>query len=329
MLLGRYIIIILIVALQSASSQVVKKMVDGQWRKKMAELVRRAENSIVSIHTFVLDGEEKQCMVGSGFVYNRDGFIVTWRNVVEGGDSIVVNFTNGRSSGGRIVGFDRTAKVVLLKINCNDLLPVQMRESGELGEKSFVVILGNSLGVFPSVTLGTYMGKEKNGFIKLNAVVPPGNSGGVVLDEEGNAVGIFGGYASSGDDISKSEISTVGIAFPIDYLKSDLDRIIDDYKKSSGWVGLSVLDLESDTETFGVRVVGVVPDGPADRASISLGDTIIGFEERAVRSADELATWVRSVVPDRVVELKIKRGEGYIVKSVRIGRRPILKMGRR
>lgn len=293
-------------------------------RSEMAELVKKAQASVVSVKTFALKDKRERCRVGSGFIYDKHGFVVTRRSVIHGGDSIVVTLADGRSSTAWVVHNDENTGIALLKLNLGDLSSIAMGESAELAVQSQLTVLGNSLGVFPSVTLGPYLGRSEDGMLRLGVVVPPGNSGGPVLDKRGHIVGILAGRVLKGKRREMEE-ERMGLALPIERVREVVDDVLDRFKKGKGWVGISVVDLDGEK---GVKVIRVVPDGPAEHAEICKMDTIVGFEGRPVPSARELAKWVGKVSPDSRVIFTIRRGKEEVSRSVQVGHMPWTKKRR-
>jgi len=308
--------------LASALNSQSKKIWISNKDSKMSELVRKASNSVVSIQTFISTEKENWCRVGSGFVYDKNGFVVTRKSVVQGGDSIIVTLVDGRSVPARLFYHDEDTEVVLLKLPVNNLTPLPIGKVSQLNIRSQLTLIGNSLGVFPSVTLGIYLGRRSDGMLKLGVVVPPGNCGGAVIDEKGRVIGILAGRVLD-NRFSSNKVERMGVALPIEKARPALNyamKHIDD----RGWIGVSVVNLGSDNSGKGVKVVSVVPGSPAEHAQICKGDTIVAFGKRAVHSASELADWVRQISPGHKIMFKIHRGRKIISKYIRVGVAPWL-----
>jgi len=286
----------------------------------IARLLRKVQTSVVSIRTFISEGKRGRCRVGSGFVYDESGFIVICKSVILGGDSIVVTLVDGRYSPAQVVHCDDDTEVALLKLPLYNLSAISLGETSRLAIQTQLTILGNSLGVFPSVTLGTYLGRRYDGTLRLGVVVPPGNCGSPVLDGRGRVVGLMVGREL--EEGSKMREGGAGVALPIEGVRFVVDNVLKGIDQGSGWVGVSVVDLEHGNRGRGVRVVGLVSGGPAERAKICRGDTIVSFEGRFIRNASELAKWVRGISPDRMVVFTVRRGKGEVSRQVRVGGMP-------
>ena len=289
--------------------------------KDTASFIRKAQASVVSIQTFASKSKKGLCRVGSGFIYNEAGFVVTRQSVVNGGDSVVVTLTDGRQETAWVVYRDEDTEMALLKLPYDDIHPIPLGNASNLKAGSQITVLGNSLGVFPSVTLGTFIGRRADGLLDLGVMVPPGNSGSPVLDESGQLIGILAGRIMESEN-RQGMIAKMGIALPVERIREIVDPALLSLSGKKGWIGISVVDLEDRDLGKGVRVVNLVSGGPADRAGICLGDTIIGFEGESVRYAHELAEWVQQSAPDREIQFIISTGGEEMVKSVKVNPKP-------
>ena len=283
--------------------------------------MKRAQASIVSVQTYVSQKGEAFWRVGTGFIYDADGFVVTRRSVIQGGDSIVVTLTDGRYGRAWVVYDDESTGTALLKLPFEDLIPVLWGKTAKLPLESPVTILGNSLGVFPSVTMATYMGVGLDGVLKLKAAIPPGNCGRPVLDLEGRVVGMLLGRETTPEGRGEERPES-GVALPIERVRQEADGLLRQMKKGRGWIGISVSDLRGKDAEGGVRVMALAPGGPSSLAEIAVGDTIVGFEGRRVRRVGELVRWVSDLSPDREVVFTIRKGNREIHRTVRVAEQP-------
>lgn len=286
-----------------------------------SRLLKEAEASVVSVQAYVPDEDTFQWRVGTGFVYDKNGFIITRMSVIQGGDSIVVTMTDGRRSNAWVVHFDETTGLAILKLPFDDLPVMTIGGSAGLKVSSHVSVLGNSLGVFPSLTLGSYLGKRFDGMLKLGIMIPPGNCGSPVLDETGRLIGMLMGRLAGKTEDSPA-VYEESLALPIETVREVAGGILERLDEGGGWIGIFVVDLLDPLLEGGVRVVGMAPGGPTDRAGICKGDTIVKFEGRTVTDAHSLAEWVKASELDREVTFTVLKMNQERDRVVRIGQKP-------
>ena len=181
--------------------------------------------------------------------------------------------------------------------------------------QSKLTILGNSLGIFPSLTLATYVGKRRDGMLRLSAEIPPGNCGSPVLNENGQLIGLLAGRVLEANEDTKDDLFS--IALPIEEINSVITDFRTLLKDQKGWAGLSVVDM-SNTEIKGVRIVHVVPNGPSAKAELCEGDTLVQFEGQWVENARQVAKWVKSRKPEEEVLFTVKKKGHFINRAVQL-----------
>ncbi len=285
---------------------------------KIAKWLRKSKSSVVSIQLYHSEQKEGYCRVGSGFVYNPEGWIVTRSSIVQDSDSVIVILSDGRMVQARIVHSDEMTKIALLKVDFSHLVPVSFGKTSLLNKESGLIVLGNSLGIFPSVTLGTYEGLRLDGMMQLRMVVVPGNGGSPVFDHEGHIVGILAGRVLE-EKNQDFELGNLGVALPIERVTEVVNDVLQHVEEGKGWIGLSVIDVEDNQFDRALKVVGLVPGGPAQKAEICIGDTIVGFEGESVPDAQKLAKMVREMTTSREVEFTIRKRGSELSRFVRVG----------
>jgi S1-C subfamily serine protease len=179
-----------------------------------------------------------------------------------------------------------------LKIPIENLPVLTPGATDSLKKGSTMVVIGNSLGVFPSVAVGGFLEIRDDGMILLDLHVPPGSCGSPVLDEAGRLIGIWIGHSRK--ESNDAADAGLGLALPVEKMIPALEALL---VPPNGWVGISVIDLERNVFGKGVRVIGVTPDGPAAKAAIAVGDTLVGFRGKPVETAASLARRVRLCKP--------------------------------
>jgi len=287
----------------------------------MAKSVKRAQKSVVSVQSFTISSDNVYSRVGSGFIFDSHGLIVTRKSVIHDSDSIVVTMTNRRQYMAWLVDVDPETEVALLKVHVERLTPMTIGQLSELESDSPLAVLGNSIGVFPSVTLGTYQGLGLDDMMLFEGVVPPGNCGSPVLDDRGRVVGVLVGRVFEKEQVYGDIEGKMGAALPIDRVKEAVEFVLRKAEQEKGWVGLTVLDLEAQFAGKGVKITGLTHGGPAERAGLTVGDTIVGFEGKSVPGMDTLKEWVINSEPEEKVAFTLKKGVREITMLVRVGSR--------
>lgn len=282
-----------------------------------AEMLEKAKRSVVSIRSFYVKDHKVQSRIGSGFIWGK-GIVVTRNNVVEKTDSISVTLTDGRSKRAALVGQDARTDVVLLRIRCEDVPPLEKGRSDLLPLSASLTILGNSMGIFPSVTMGMYSGRRADGLLEVDCLVPPGNSGGPVLNASGKLVGMVIGRVQR-EQGSENREAISGIALPVEAVDEAANRLLANADDGAGWIGVSVVDLEAPFAGRGVRVIRVIPDGPTDRSGVGVGDTLVQLNGCAIPSAADVARRVRKTEPDSWISFSIQKGKKFIQKQIKVG----------
>ncbi len=271
--------------------------------------------------------EFKQQSLGTGFVIDKDGLIVTNSHVVEKADSITVTMSDGKKYEAKVVGRDGKTDIALLRIEGAKGLPVlPLGDSDALKVGEWVVAIGNPFGLDHTVTAGIVSAKGRaigagpyDDFIQTDASINPGNSGGPLLDLAGRAVGMNTAIVAHGQGI--------GFAIPINLVK----RIVADLKKSGevtrGWLGVSIQDLDDKTAEYygvpgkkGILVSAVVPGDPADKAGILAGDVITAYNGKAVSETRDISRLVAETPVGQKAVLTVWRKGEEKKLSVEVGR---------
>ncbi|OVE78916.1 hypothetical protein BVY01_04055 [bacterium I07] len=302
-------------------SFILAQSVTGRQQKdaSMPAVFQEMKKSVVSVQTFVCENNTRQWRIGSGFIYHEDGFVVTRSNVIDRGDSINVSLIDGRNVPAWVIYNDTRTETALLKLAVRGLQSMDLGSSLELDTQSQLASLGNSLGVFPSLSLGMFKGRSDEGFLHLNMSVAPGNCGSPVLDENGKAVGVIIGRAltESSQNSAKSSFSGVGLAIPIEQVQHVIETALKQLSSQKGWIGITVKPLQNCVEGWLV-VTGVDPGGPAEEAGIAKGDTLVGFQGSPIQSQATLAESVRKLAPSDEIQFHIKKGMTETRFNVRV-----------
>jgi len=237
--------------------------------------------------------------LGSGFIVDPAGYIVTNNHVVDGAREVSVTLNDGSEHRARLIGRDDKTDVALIKIDAGHDLPyVAFGNSDEAQEGDWVLAVGNPFGLGGTVTAGIISAHGRNinegpydDFLQIDAPINPGNSGGPLFNQSGQVVGIDTAiYSPSGGSVG------IGFAVPANVAKSVVAQLRKNGSVTRGWLGVSMQSLTPAlaqaiglADAKGVLVNQVMPDSPAQAAGIQQGDVITAFNGRAIQDQRDLA----------------------------------------
>jgi serine protease Do len=276
----------------------------------------------------------KGSSLGSGFVLNAEGYILTNNHVVKDATDIRVRLSDGREHAAKIVGRDALTDVALIQLaNPPKGLPtVVLGDSDALQQGDFVLAMGSPFGLRDTATLGIVSAKHRSGinpggtyddFIQTDAAINPGNSGGPLFNLRGEVVGINTAIVSP--QIGQG----IGFAVPINLAKALLPQLREKGKVTRGFMGVSVSELTPDLVqafslkpgTKGALVQNVVPSSPAQKAGIKPGDVITHLNGRPVDSSGALTRGVALVAPGQTANVTVQRGNEQKQLSIKVVQR--------
>ncbi len=256
--------------------------------------------------------------LGSGFIINKDGYVLTNDHVVENSSKILVTTKDGHEYSARVIGRDSKTDIALLKIEARHDLPVApLGDSNNLKVGEWVMAIGNPFGFDHSVTAGIVSAKGRfipgnfDEFIQTDASINPGNSGGPLIDLRGAVVGVNSAiYTRTGSNTG------IGFAIPINIVKEELPQLRTTGKVVRGWLGIYIQKVTPDlasslglNEPGGALVAEVLKDSPAKAAGIQRGDVIVDYGNEPIGDSQELALLVGRTPIGRTVTVKIIRGK--------------------
>lgn len=267
----------------------------------------------------------KQRSLGSGFIINKEGYIVTNNHVIENADEIRVRLVDEREYAAKIIGRDPKTDVALIKIEAKNNLPVApLGDSDRLEIGEWVMAIGNPFGLSHTVTIGIVSAKGRiigagpyDDFIQTDASINPGNSGGPLISLRGKVIGINTAIIASGQGI--------GFAIPINMVKTILPQLKEKGKVTRGWLGVTIQKVTPDlAESFGLKeetgalVSGVIPDSPAE-GILKQGDVILKFDGKKIDEMHELPAIVAATPVGKKVKIEVFRENKVITVDVEIG----------
>ncbi len=241
--------------------------------------------------------------LGSGFIFDPAGYILTNNHVVENADEIKVKLNSGEEVTAELVGRDPKTDIAVLKVDPKgkDLPTITFGNSDNVRVGEWVMAIGNPFGLEFSVTAGIVSAKGRfigqgnyDDFLQTDAPINPGNSGGPLLDLQGKVVGINTSiFSRSGGNIG------IGFAIPINLAKDLIPQLREKGKVTRGWIGVMIQKVTPDiADSLGLQasrgalVADVVKGGPAEEAGIKVGDVIVTFDGHEVKESTELPTLV-------------------------------------
>jgi serine protease Do len=267
--------------------------------------------------------------LGSGFIIDPKGFIITNNHVVENADEIIVKLSTGKEFKAKVVGRDAKTDIALIELKgASDLPAVKLGDSDNLQVGQWVVAIGNPFGLENTVTAGivSALGRHINqgpydNFIQTDAAINPGNSGGPLLNTKGEVVGINTAiFSRGGGNIG------IGFAIPIGLAHEIVPQLKDKGHVTRGWLGVMIQKVTPDiaeslglADTKGALVADVVKDGPAEAAGLKQGDVIIEFDGKPVVDSAELPLLVARTGVGKSVRLKVLREKDTQDYTVKIG----------
>ncbi|MBB3191075.1 DegQ family serine endoprotease [Halomonas cerina] len=271
--------------------------------------------------------EERQSL-GSGFVIDEDGYIMTNAHVVDGADEIVVRLNDRRELQAELVGVDAKTDVAVLKVDAVNLPTLALGDSDGLKVGQWVAAIGSPFGFDYSVTAGIISAIDRTlprdayvPFIQTDVAINPGNSGGPLFNLEGEVIGVnsqiltrSGGYMG------------LSFAIPINVAMDVADQLRNEGSVSRGWLGVMIQPVSRDlAESFGMDspkgalIADLDPDGPAAQGGLEAGDIILEVNGREVAQSSTLPRLIGQVAPGNEVELTLLRDGERRELSVTLG----------
>jgi serine protease Do len=300
-----------------------------------ADLAARVDPAVVYVRTLQRgrSGSRRVSQgVGSAFVYDPGGFILTNHHLIENATAISVTFKGQREMEAEVVGADRKTDLAVLRVDARglDYLPLGDSDTTRVGD--WVVAIGNPFGLSHTVSAGIVSAKGRTGedlkglgdpagyynFLQTDASINPGNSGGPLLDLGGRVVGI--------NTAIRAGANSIGFAIPINMVKELLPRLIKDGKVRRSAIGIHAAGVaQQDAERLGLKgtqgalVRRVASGGPADQAGLKVDDVIIGFQGQNIPGPERLR-WAASLAGvGSTVALRVVRGPRAFDLRVKLG----------
>ncbi len=280
--------------------------------------------------------QQPQRGLGSGFIIDKSGLVLTNAHVVDKADRVTVRLKDGRTFEGKVQGVDEVTDLAVVKVNAGGDLPVAaLGSSANVQVGDWAIAVGNPLGLDNTVTLGIVstlrrtsrdvgIGNKRLEFIQTDAAINPGNSGGPLLNAQGEVIGI--NTAIRGDAMG------IGFAIPIDRAKSIASQLQRGEKVAHPFIGIGMEDLTPELakqinsnannplripEINGILVARVIPNSPAANAGIKVGDVVVQVDGQRVNNGEQLLNIVEQSRIGQTLQLKVQRGNQTQQLSIR------------
>ena len=296
-------------------------VVDG-----FAELAETATPAVVNIAAARTGAPAAASIsLGSGFVIDPSGTVVTNAHVVANAGEIYINLSDGRTLDAVLVGADAATDLALLQITDekgNAFPHIAFGDSDEVRPGDWALAIGNPFGLGGSITLGIVSAINRNisagqydDFIQTDAAINRGNSGGPLLNLDGDVIGVNSAiFSQTGGSVG------VGFAIPANLASFVVSQLLEHGEVRRGWLGV-VIEADDRTRAGdGVVVTGVAVDGPAAAAGIAVDDRILEVQNEPIDSVRELQTIVSQMNPGSTVRLTLTRDERRFSRRIEIGR---------
>ena len=273
--------------------------------------------------------ERKASALGSGFIIDKDGTVVTNNHVIKDADDILVRVNGDKEYKAKIIGTDPLSDIAVLKIDSDDKFkPVKFGNSDLARIGDWVIAIGNPFGLGGTVTSGIISARNRSiglsryeDFIQTDASINQGNSGGPLFNMDGDVVGVNTAILSQGGSIG------IGFAIPSNNAKQVVDQLIKYGETKRGWLGVRIQDVTkeiADAEELdkprGALVSSVSPGSPSEKGGIKAGDIILEFDGTVINQMRELPMIVAQTEVGKTVRVKVWRNKKEIFKKIKLGR---------
>jgi Do/DeqQ family serine protease len=275
--------------------------------------------------------ERREGGLGSGVVVRPDGYILTNNHVVDGAETVKVELSDGRKFDAKVVGTDAPSDLAVLKIDGSSLHTLPLADSDKVRVGDIALAVGNPLGIGQTVTMGIVSATGRatgnddsyQDYIQTDAPINQGNSGGALVNTQGELIGINSQILSpSGGNIG------IGFAIPANMARNVMTQLIEHGNVRRGLLGVTVQPLTSEiarslniSTTQGALVNNVTAGGAADKAGVKRGDVITAVNGRAVKDSNSLRNEVSEMMPGTDTKVTISRGGHEQTVGVRLGER--------
>ena len=273
--------------------------------------------------------ERKSSALGSGFIINEKGIVVTNNHVIQGAEDIVVRVNGNKEYKAEVLGADPGMDIAVLQIETEEkFIPVKFGDSDQARIGDWVIAIGNPFGFGGTVTSGIISARNRSiglsryeDFIQTDASINQGNSGGPLFNMDGDVIGINTAILGPSGNIG------IGFSIPSNNAKRVISQLIEFGETKRGWLGVriqfvtsEIAEVEKLDKPRGALVASVADGSPSDDAGIKPGDIILEFDDKIINEMGELPKIVAATDVGKKVKVKVWRNEREITKDIILGR---------
>ena len=271
----------------------------------------------------------KSAALGSGFIIDEKGIVITNNHVIQDSEDIIVRVGGDKEYKAKIIGQDPLSDIAVLQIDSKEkFIPVKFGDSDKARIGDWVIAIGNPFGLGGTVTAGIISARNRSiglsryeDYIQTDASINSGNSGGPLFDMNGDVVGINTAILGKGGSIG------IGFSIPSNSAKKVVKQLVEFGETKRGWLGVriqvvteEIADIEKLDRPRGALVASVAEKSPSDKAGIKAGDIILEFNGTKINEMKELPKIVAQTEVGKIVEVKVWRNKKAITKKIKLGR---------
>ena len=273
--------------------------------------------------------ERQSSALGSGFIIDEKGIVVTNNHVIDGAEDIVVQVNGEKKFKAKVIGADPLSDIAVLQIETKEkFIPVKFGNSDKARIGDWVIAIGNPFGLGGTVTSGIISARNRSiglsryeDYIQTDASINSGNSGGPLFDMNGDVIGINTAILGRSGNVG------IGFSIPSNSAKIVINQLIEFGETKRGWLGVRIQDvtkeiaeIENLDEPRGALVASVASNSPSEKAGVKAGDIILEFNGERIQEMKELPIIVARTEVGKKVQVKIWRNKKEITKNITLGR---------
>ena len=273
--------------------------------------------------------ERKSSALGSGFIIDEKGIVVTNNHVIQDAEDIIIRVNGDKEFKANVIGADPLSDIAVLQLDTKEkFIPVKFGDSDKARIGDWVIAIGNPFGLGGTVTSGIISARNRSiglsryeDYIQTDASINSGNSGGPLFDMKGDVIGINTAILGRNGSIG------IGFSIPSNSAKIVIDQLIEFGETKRGWLGVriqdvtkEIADVEKLNEPRGALVASVAQNSPSDKAGVKAGDIILEFNGEKIQEMKQLPIIVARTEVGKKVKVKIWRNKKEIIKTITLGR---------